>query len=884
MNWVGGVRRRVILKEEERRRQEQFFAAHASSKIRNSGRKTKDKAEREKVNAKAMVLGKSRPNCHPWKNEQVISHCVQLGVPPSNLKHQEGSSGFLPGILASGRNRNEEQGPQGAAASGVFSGKHSCKKIHPASIHCPFSKYLLQLEVQGIENKLKEQNMRRTEMKMLNKSIKGLTELNPSSGKEERDKDKKQKEENAGKKRTVQDISIQENIDHSFPCQRKKNENQIVMDDKNIQKHLSKVKFNETETLNEKIRPSGKGERSFIQKLDSNKHMNHDTKKRGGGMSSLKTACLKNGSRKIYKHGYMCSKKDKSLSIEACRKDKGKEDFHIKLKHNASSRSANGGRGSKLDSTEKKIMSKVKRKEQSPLPRWLNGAPRLRRILTLSPASHKGRIWVPLKLSHQDIYTNSSGRAVNQDGHDDKEPGKASHFKTIDNENIQSHENNCNYKSVLSQEVQEKHRTSDKNNHEDNRLKMLIGKCTKLLPEELSHSAESSIEVSKQIQKCNPTLDKQEKHQESLKLHPRLITYVTDENDKRFSEKERTPDNEDFYACTRKNQMRELHYIYKDTTILSAEEPQKTSTPTKGRLRLSDFTRKVYEVESGLSFARNRKDKTPYLDKSIPTPWRSQTSTQTPGGSSGKSSSRTPTDPVFDRSLEDPFETHGDSEACEVTEGNLSIVKSQQKATCEAAHDIPPNSENVYVTGTNLESGVHMIILNSLSDRRQCDIISTDARQQNMPGNDDERKGETEICCAHTISLMEVPQSTRIYRKLNQLDKKDGNILYKNGEQRNSSDDQSNLLTASSRSSEYLYEVKRKEASQEKASEMFFHYPEKLAKSPNKLKDYPSPDFALDSTQGMVEHLFFNIKTNHGLFSDSDISASQEEIKKLRAI
>nr|XP_027230990.1 uncharacterized protein LOC113822655 [Penaeus vannamei] len=91
MNWVGGVRRRVILKEEERRRQEQFFAAHASSKIRNSGRKTKDKAEREKVNAKAMVLGKSRPNCHPWKNEQVISHCVQLGVPPSNLKHQEGS-------------------------------------------------------------------------------------------------------------------------------------------------------------------------------------------------------------------------------------------------------------------------------------------------------------------------------------------------------------------------------------------------------------------------------------------------------------------------------------------------------------------------------------------------------------------------------------------------------------------------------------------------------------------------------------------------------------------------------------------------------------------------------------------------------------------------
>lgn len=537
-------------------------------------------------------------------------------------------------------------------------------------MHCVF-----QLEVQGIENKLREQNMIRIESKRLDKSIQCLTELNVSSGKEERDKDNRQKEQNAGKKRGQQAISIQGNVDHSFPSQRKKIENQIVMDDSNHQKYVSKVRFNETEKLSERN--------------------------------------IKNGRRKIDKHGYSCSKKYTFLNIEAYSKAVGNvsgtkdwKNIHRKGKLIASSSCVNGGRGSKLASTDKrKIMSEVKRKESSSVPSLLNGAPRLRQILTLSPACHKGQIWIPLKLPYQDIDTNSSGKAFSQDGHDDKDVGKASHFKTKSNESIQSHENESNCKSVLSQKEQENHRTSGTNKEEENRLDMFIGKCTKLLPE-LSHSAESSIEISKQVQKCNLTFGKQEKHQESFKLHPRLVTYITDENDKQFSGEKNNLGNEDFSACTQKNQKRELHYIYKDNTILSDEESQKTPTSTRGRLRFSDFTRNVYEVESGLSFARNRKDKTPYLDKSIPTPWRSQTCAQTPGGSSGKSSSRTPTDPIFDRSLEDPFETQGDPGACEVTEGNISIAKSQEKATCEAAHDIPANSENVYISGKNLESGI----------------------------------------------------------------------------------------------------------------------------------------------------------------------------------
>ncbi|XP_047495348.1 uncharacterized protein LOC125043318 [Penaeus chinensis] len=668
MNWVGGVRRRILLKEEEQRRQEQFFAVQASSKIRNSGRKTLHKAERENTNAKAVVHIKSRSNYHQWKNEQVIYHRLRQGVPPSHLKHQEQSSEFTPGIPVTGRNRTEKQ-DLGAAVSDGFTGEKSGSiKINPASIHCPFSKYLLQLEVQGIENKLKEHNKRRTEAKMLDKSIKGQTELNVSIGKEERDKDKRDKELNTGKKRRQQTISIQENVYHSFPCHRKKSENQIFMDDSNHQKY-------ENEKMNE----------FFLQ----------------------------NGSRKIDQHIYLCSQKDKCLSIKACSKAVGRKNIsgikdwkniHRKGKLIASSSCANGWRGSKLASTDKrKIMSEVKKKEPNSVPSLQNGAPHLRHMLTLSPACHKGQIWVPLKLLHQYIDTNISGRAFSQD---DEEAGKVSHFKTKSNESIQCHENESNCISILSQKHQENHRTSDTNKEEENHMKMLIRKCTKLMPEELSHSAESTIEISKQVQQCNPTFGKQEKGLESFKLHPRLITYITDENNKQFSGKKKNLDHEDFSACTKKNQKRELHYIYKDNTILSAEEPQKTPTPTRGRLRLSDFTRKVYEVESGLSFARNRKDKTPYLDKSIPTPWRSQTCAQTPGGSSGKSSTRTPTDPVFDRSLEYPFETEGDSEACKVSEENISIAKSQDKATCEAAHDIPANSKNVYVTVTTLESGL----------------------------------------------------------------------------------------------------------------------------------------------------------------------------------
>lgn len=65
------------------------------------------------------------------------------------------------------------------------------------------------------------------------------------------------------------------------------------------------------------------------------------------------------------------------------------------------------------------------------------------------------------------------------------------------------------------------------------------------------------------------------------------------------------------------------------------------------------------------------------------------------------------------------------------------------------------------------------------------------------------------------MSRVEVPQNTRICGKLNQsyVDKEDGNIVSKNGEQRNMPADQSYPLNDSSSQPEYLYEVKKKKSS-----------------------------------------------------------------------
>ncbi|XP_042864445.1 uncharacterized protein LOC122248483 isoform X2 [Penaeus japonicus] len=890
MNWVGGVRRRVLLKEEERRRQEQFFAAHASSRLR-SARKIVHDAAREK--AKGPVPLKPRTNCHQWKNEQVICKRVQQGlpVPPTYLEQQERSLDLTSRRSTSSLYRTGQQKEHNDTIASCSFTCTSVKQsnyiqINPASIHCPFSKYLLQLEVQGIENKLKEQSMRRIEPKRLNKSRRALTDLDLNTGKENIDEDKRHKEERGGKGIGQPDNSIQGNIDGRILRERENCENQIFRNDRNYQKCIPRVKFVETKRLSEKSRTSVQVGGSFNQKLDSKKYENCNVKK-GDARNNMNTVCVEKGRRKIDRHGNIRSKKHKSLSIEACNKDVEREKIvsdsndwkntHRKGKYIAGSRGTNEKKEGKVASSDKRNpKSEIKRREAISEPSLLKGAPRLRRILTLSPGCHKGQIWVPLKLQ-ENIDTKCPDKVFNQDGHNDKEADTASHFKTQNNESNQSHKSKNDSKSVLAQEQQENHKTLDTDaKEEENRLRILIGKSTKILAVKSSNGGESSIDLGKQIKQCQTKIDKQKQHQESI--HPRLITYITCDGEKKLPLKKRSIDNEDSFTCTKNTKKRDLHYIYKDSTLIFGEGSKKTPTSNTGKPKLSNFTRRVYEVENGLSFARNRKDKTPYLDKTIPTPWRSLTCTGTPGGSSGMSSSKTPTDPILEESLEDPFGAPGESEVC----GKRGIAQNQDRATV-AVHDILSEDENVNVCGKKEEAGIQSTLLYSQSERKQHDFSTTDVRQQNMPVNTmvDERKGEIETCNTSIISYSDISQNIEICRKLNLLDDKTNcSLLGTNEEERDNSDNHHLQPLKDSSSPEYLYDVKKNKAPLEGNHGSFFHKAKKFAKNLSKLKGYPGPDLNRDSTQGMIEHLFFKTNTNTGLFSDSDTYESQEEIQK----
>ncbi|XP_066973943.1 uncharacterized protein [Macrobrachium rosenbergii] len=159
MNWVGGVRRRVLLKEEERCRQEQFFASHAASAklrgLRNSSSKNMRKDQMLDVSSSStqrpVKLGGSHLRVRNHEGEDIV--CAKI-------RRREPRSVNSKDLRSFGKHHNQECNritDSEKKVSFVTSDLFKKFKIKPSSVHGPFSRYLLQLELEGVQKKIEDQ-------------------------------------------------------------------------------------------------------------------------------------------------------------------------------------------------------------------------------------------------------------------------------------------------------------------------------------------------------------------------------------------------------------------------------------------------------------------------------------------------------------------------------------------------------------------------------------------------------------------------------------------------------------------------------------------------------------------------------------------------------
>ncbi|KAK8386498.1 hypothetical protein O3P69_010845 [Scylla paramamosain] len=164
MNWVGGVRRRVLQRDEVRRRQDLFFAAHALLAQKSaSGNTTQVPAERSQVSGSTYLTARlpsgslaSRTRISPrkWRSDDLVCERLKRGQGWNNF------SNFLQKKKQSGLQANHAADLQprrkGHSKAAKKVSNTSFPPVRPASIHGPFSRYLLKLELQSVGLKLDE--------------------------------------------------------------------------------------------------------------------------------------------------------------------------------------------------------------------------------------------------------------------------------------------------------------------------------------------------------------------------------------------------------------------------------------------------------------------------------------------------------------------------------------------------------------------------------------------------------------------------------------------------------------------------------------------------------------------------------------------------------
>ena len=287
----------------------------------------------------------------------------------------------------------------------------------------------------------------------------------------------------------------------------------------------------------------------------------------------------------------------------------------------------------------------------------LAGAPRLRQVLSLTPDRHKGRIWAPLNLS-LDI---SKDNIKYNKGESAKSMNQVSTEKTRETQ-----ENND--PRERGRVMCKPGRSKFQREWEEARLTMLLGTQFKS-----SLDNNQDKQEGKDNEDSNDTPGLRNDHQLT---HKSIVTPVSWDASGHTSEKSHTSPHSP-----------NIQHTTHTTPDTNKSETPKRDHHNSTRPKLSTFIRKIYKVESGLSFARERKDKTPYLDRSFGTPYLGGPIFNTSGSSF--SSSRTPTDPILERSCEDPFGSQGTELHINTT--IHSITNSQDQDSAKRTSESEPN-------------------------------------------------------------------------------------------------------------------------------------------------------------------------------------------------
>ncbi|KAK4293801.1 hypothetical protein Pmani_033525 [Petrolisthes manimaculis] len=372
-------------------------------------------------------------------------------------------------------------------------------------------------------------------------------------------------------------------------------------------------------------------------------------------------------------------------------------------------------------------------------PILLAGAPRLRQVLTLSPDRHKGNIWAPMHLpANQPPMFTSQLNPQRDETSVQHLPRKIEKTRTGDNNVAASSEfgshkqkphfsvTKCTPNSRGSEE-----KLSRK--WENDRLQMLLG----------IHSQRSVSKSPYEEVDGNMTSGgKGYQYKEGIGMHtsgkigrsrdckpaedPSLVNTE-------FSIPDRSSDTQANKRTGIINPIQTKDHCNSENVQTSARDSI-TSKP-----KLSDFTRKIIKVDSGLGFARERKDKTPYLDRSICTSWLSGVFFNTPG--SNKSSSKTPTDPSIEGSLENIFSSQGGSECVNVnTPGCPSEPYQSRFSVCDSLGGKEPVADppcHFSLKRNNstmcMNSRGQHTFSNTLLHDQDCQLPGTSLEEMNFP-------------------------------------------------------------------------------------------------------------------------------------------------------
>ncbi|MPC13636.1 hypothetical protein E2C01_006376 [Portunus trituberculatus] len=625
MNWVGGVRRRVLQRDEVQRRQDLFFAAHALPAQQSASRNTLQvPAEGSQASgsthsmarlSSGSLAGRTRISPRKWRND--------------DLKQSETQDSHVTDL---------QPGRKGHTKAAKKASKTSLPPVRPASIHGPFSRYLLKLELQSVGLKLDEEEKLRSSEKQ-----------GPQSRAKGQKKERDSRDGRLARKSTAPDRSRDKISKQPLSQDETAKDNPELQDTRTSKKHTSSKDIAFHLTL--------KTSKSNVLKHCDEGNTDHWDKevRRRGYLNNIPKERNKHLSRKTPKSTQSCKAQritghtsgnvyGSQANVQTKRKnitDSSPENTVHKEEHqcntiNAKAYTANSKeyveankslKNSDWRQQEQKSNKRDKEGKHSKRTRkassLLDGAPRLRQVLSLTPERHKGRIWAPLYLPN----TESPSK------------GKQNMAKNVNQVNT----DNGQEKQKVT-DSREKYRTLHKpstskiqREWEEARLAMLLGTQFK---------SSSNNDKDKQEDENNVESNNTAEIRSDYQLTQNSLNPPSP-----YDKADKAGENHmSFYSPDTQQANREIP----DTRV--SETPKRDDHDSQ-RPKLSSYTRTIYKIESGLSFARERKDKTPYLDRSFGTPWLGGPIFDTSGSSF--SSSKTPTDPTLERSCEDPIGSQG---------------------------------------------------------------------------------------------------------------------------------------------------------------------------------------------------------------------------------